>query len=294
VARAVSSPPRLAVGVGGVALFSLLVVLAARGWKAVLPLMLGLALLDLGAYGMVWMRRDPPMRLERFINHRRVPEWTDRYRMHWGPQALTMRHIRMVSGYAAMVPKRKLRSDRYELGDQPPAPEMLAALRLAGVGWAYGRPIVDPLPRVRLVSHSVRAHHLQEQLVALDVGTTAITHRVDVSLDGDPPGEVLVIDDTPGRLRVETSTAGRQLLVFAESHHPGWRAEVDGEAADVIRVYGDFMGVEVAGGVHEVALIFDPQSVAHGRMLSLAGLVLLLPLYFGTRRFGRRPEDTGV
>lgn len=292
VARAVSSPSRLVVGVGGVALFSLLVVLAARGVTAALPLMLGLALLDLGTYGMVWMRRDPPMRLERFIHHRQVPEWTDRHRMHWGPQALTMRHIRMVSGYAAMVPKRKLRTDRYELGDQPPGPEMLTALRLAGVGWAYGRPIVDPLPRVRLVSQSVRAHRLHEQLAALDVRTTAITHKVDVQLGGEPPGDVLVIDDTPGRLRVETSGAGLQLLVFAESHHPGWRAEVDGAAADVVRVYGDFMGVEVPGGVHDVALIFDPQSVSQGRVISLTGLVLLVPLYFGARRFGRRPEET--
>jgi len=293
VARAVSSPARLVAGLIGVGLFTVLVVLAARGRRLALPIMLGLALLDLGAYGMVWMRRDPPMRLERFIHHRRVPEWTAHHRMHWGPQALTMRHIRMVSGYAAMVPKRRLRTDRYLLGRKRPSSEMLAALRLAGVGWAYEGPIVDPLPRVRMVPSSVRAFRIQEQLVAVDLRTTALVHG-QVRLDDGPPGDTLVLDDMPGRLRVETSAPGRQLLAFAESHHPGWRATVDGEAAEVLRIYGDFIGVPVPGGVHEVELRFDPDSVRRGRMISGVGIVLLLPLLLVARRSFRADFEAGA
>lgn len=292
VAREVSGPVRLGYGVAGVVLFSGLVWAAARGHRWVLPVVVGLALLDLGVYGMAWMRRDEPVALETFVERRRVPDWTDRWRMHWGPQALTMRHVRLVSGYAAMVPSRRLHTDRYELGNRPPSPDMIAALRVAGVGWAYGRPIPDPLPRVRLVGGSVRAHGIHEQLLAIDLRRTAIVHG-EVALDGGEPGDVLVLDDVPGALRVETSAPGRQLLVFAESHHPGWRARVDGEAAEVLRVYGDFMGVVVPGGVHEVALRFAPESVRIGRLVSLGGCALLVPLYLGARRAGRVAGSAG-
>ena len=294
VAFEVSGPWRLGYGLAAVAIFTLLAWLAARGTRLALPLMLGLALLDLGVYGLAWIRREPPMPLEQFIHNRTIPDWTDRHRLHWGPPALSMRHVRLVSGYAAMVPKKRLRTDRYQLGRRPPQPEMLVALRLAGVGWAYGRPVPDPLPRVRLVSAGVRAHNLQKQLLAIDPVRTAIVHG-DVTLGGGEPGSTLVLDDLPGELRVEASAEGRQLLVFAESHHPGWRGRVDGEEVEVFRVYGDFMGVAVPGGVHTVELRFEPESVRQGRMVSLLGMGLMGPLYFVTRRFcGAEAEEPGA
>jgi hypothetical protein len=194
-----------------------------------------------------------------------------------------MRHVRLASGYAAMVPIRRLHTDVYDLGNAAPQPEMIVALRLAGVARAYGRAVPDPLPRVRLVGEGVRAFHLQDQLREIDPERTAIVHG-DFALDGDAPGSVLVLDDLPGELRVEANAPSRQLLVFAESHHPGWRAWVDGEEAPVLRVYGDFIGVGVPPGVHELELRFAPESVRVGRMLSGVGLVLLVPLYLGVRR----------
>lgn len=295
VARAVSGPVRLAYGLVAIAVFSLGVVLAARGVRIALPILLGLALLDVGVYGVGWMIREPPVTLEQFIHDRTLPEWTERHRLHWGPPSLTMRHVRMLSGYSAMVPKRRLRTDRYELGNRPPPPEVLVALRVAGVGWAYGRPIPDPLPRVRLVGEAQRADRLQEQLLRIDPETTAIVHG-DVVLGGDAPGSVIVIDDLPGRLRVETNAPSPQLLVFAESHHPGWRARVDGSEAPLMRAYGDFIGVPVPAGVHEIELDFDPESVRIGSLISLAGLAGMLPLYLGARRSASSatapPEET--
>ncbi len=286
VARAVSTPGRLAMGVVGIAVFTGLVFLAARGVRFVLPALIALALLDLGVYGMTWMRREKPVDLERFVARRRVPEWTDRYRMHWGPQALSMRHIRLANGYAAMVPERRLPLEVVDIGARAPSPEMWAALRIAGVGFAYGRLIDDPLPRVRLVSRGVRAERLLEQLRSIDPRRMAIVDG-DFLLGGGPPGDVLVLDDLPGELRVETSAPTRQILVFAESHHPGWVARLDGEPAEILRVYGDFMGVGVPKGVHEIELRFEPSSVRTGRLVSLAGCAALVPIWFGVRRSGR-------
>jgi uncharacterized membrane protein YfhO len=76
--------------------------------------------------------------------------------------------------------------------------------------------------------------------------------------------------------------------VLAESFHPGWRARVDAEPCEVVRVYGDFMGCVVPAGTHRVAFDFEPRSLRVGIALSLLGLVALMPLCLLAARQARR------
>ena len=63
--------------------------------------------------------------------------------------------------------------------------------------------------------------------------------------------------------------------MLAERFHDGWRAECDRTAVPIVAVYGDFMGVVVAG-VHSLQLSFAPASFRYGLWATLAGLGLLL------------------
>jgi hypothetical protein len=90
-----------------------------------------------------------------------------------------------------------------------------------------------------------------------------------------------------GRLAAATKSARPSLLVVAEQWDPGWRAEVDAEAANPVPVDGLLLGVPVPPGSHRVSLVYEIDGLGLGIPLTLAALslafVLLLPLR-GTRR----------
>jgi hypothetical protein len=191
-----------------------------------------------------------------------------------------MRHVRLSSGYAALVPRRMLETDQYVRPRHPDA-SLLASLRVSDIAYAYAREIPEPLPRARLVARTRPTTNLTRQIGTIDVRTTALVEPM-VSL-GDPslpPGRARFVSERPGRIEIETDTPGEQLLVLAESHHPGWRVAVDGEPAPLVRVYGDFMGCVVPGGIHRVHFVFAPESLRRGKLLSWTGAGLLTGLYF--------------
>jgi uncharacterized membrane protein YfhO len=87
--------------------------------------------------------------------------------------------------------------------------------------------------------------------------------------------------DTPhspeagGDFTIQTRATGARLLVLSESHHSGWRVSVDHAPAEVIRVYGAFLGCRLEAGLHEVHFYFAPQSLRTGFALTGLGLALL-------------------
>jgi len=287
-----SHPTRLALGCVPVVLASVLVIGAARGWRSAIPLLLALAIIDLGAQGLAWMRFEPPVSLDAFVASLPDPDVEPGARIAYAPQSLALRGLRLVPGYAAMEPSRKLLI--YTLSPFPfraPLPQFLTSgLRVAGVEWPTDLGLEVPLPRARLVAHSVIETNLIEQIHHIDEETIAIVES-EIPLSGGPSGEVAWLHESPGHFVFETRAPGRQLLVVAESFHGGWKALVDGAPVEVIRVYGDFMGIVVEAGQRTVQLDFDPDSTRRGIWMSGAGLVLSVMLAAGVHRVGVRPPS---
>ena len=75
-------------------------------------------------------------------------------------------------------------------------------------------------------------------------------------------------------LEVEASDPG--FVVLADAFDPGWRAEVDGRPAPVLRANVAFRAVAVPEGRHVVAMAYRPPAVGQGLTLSAASLLLLL------------------
>jgi hypothetical protein len=179
---------------------------------------------------------------------------------------LSLHRVRLTNGYVGLTPRRCLDYNTR------------AACQVAGVAWKWQEGLwqrVEGLPRARLVSRALVCALPNQMIGQIDVATTALV-PCPLELDGGPPGTATLVSDRPGRVSIAVEAPSRQLLVLAESFHPGWRVKVNGERRRVLAVYGDFLGCEVGPGRHQVEFSFEPSSLRKGARLSALGLTLLL------------------
>lgn len=90
-----------------------------------------------------------------------------------------------------------------------------------------------------------------------------------VAIEGYAPGKVDLSADGPGR------------LVLSEVWYPGWRVEVDGERASILRVANAWMGVELLAGRHQIQFYYSPtwQYVGIGLSIACWAAVLFVALF---------------
>ena len=60
-----------------------------------------------------------------------------------------------------------------------------------------------------------------------------------------------------------------------DAYYPGWRATVDGRAADIERANYAFRAIALEAGAHEVVLVYRPRSWIAGTIVSGTALVAL-------------------
>jgi hypothetical protein len=277
----------------GPALFisaAILVSSAARGSYSAFPALILLTVVDLGAYGLSYSVYPYCPRLSEYIAKIPTPpeESKDRvaaslYRydqpgLRSGDQII-LRGWCKADGYAGLEPERLLNY------------RQAAALRVAGVRWvqrgestneikgliernARWSEVPNPLSRVRLVNQTITSAQPAADLKKIDVETAAIT-EVPMVFRSAEPGRAVMLEDSPGHIVIQTQAPAEQLLVIAESYHPGWKATVNGEPRQVYRVNGDYLGCMVQAGAQSVTLQFQPASLRTGRLISYLGLAFL-------------------
>ncbi len=165
-------------------------------------------------------------------------------------------------------------------------------------------------PKLRFVRRAVLAKNPREAEILMvnmkNLDETVILEDLDPrdlppkSQTMNPVREdsILVTGFTPNRLNIEANLAGESgaLLVYADSHHRGWKATVSGRWAVVAKAYLGLKAVFVTPGKNTVSFVFSPWP---DRVLSylvsvagfLCGLVFLGALLFFT--FSGKPRDDG-
>jgi hypothetical protein len=88
------------------------------------------------------------------------------------------------------------------------------------------------------------------------------------------PGTARVVEESWNGIAIRVRSEGPGILVVADSYSPGWRAEVDGDAAEILPVWGVVRGVSVPAGEHLVRMRYEPPGYRWGILLSLVGLGL--------------------
>ncbi len=100
--------------------------------------------------------------------------------------------------------------------------------------------------------------------------TALVEGSAGIPLGGDPtPGSAEITRKEPNRVEVKTQSAAPAILVLSENHYPGWRAYVDGQSVEVMRVDYNLRGVALSAGSHLVTFVYQPKSVLVGLVISL-------------------------
>lgn len=89
------------------------------------------------------------------------------------------------------------------------------------------------------------------------------------------------VSDRHGRIITSANMNG--WLFLSQTWDEGWRAEVDGEPAEIYRANGPFMAIPLTGGDHEVHLRYRPAGLMAGLTVSGLTVVALMAIYWRWR-----------
>ncbi len=141
----------------------------------------------------------------------------------------------------------------------------------------------DPLPRAYVVPHVLSVPTKAAALAAIsdpafDPAAASIVES-SLPVSESRPGALQaarIVEYGPQRVVIETPAADAPgLLVLSDAYYPGWRAEIDGRAADILPTNVALRGVLLAGGPHRVVFQYDPRSFKIGLAVTALTLVLL-------------------
>ena len=97
----------------------------------------------------------------------------------------------------------------------------------------------------------------------------------------------------PERVSLRTSSPGLSLLLLKDAIYPGWKVEIDGVEAPLLRANVLHRAVLTPAGEHVVEFIYEPPEVATGSVISLVAMVVFVALLttFAMERWKRREMD---
>ncbi len=139
-----------------------------------------------------------------------------------------------------------------------------------------------------------------ESLKTINTKTTAVIDKKFeplVKKEGirpDSTATIKMIVKTPRLLEYEFTSTYDQFVVFSEIYYwAGWKAYIDGNEVDIIRVNYVLRALSVPKGKHKIEFMFDPASVRKGETYSLLGssvmvLLLLAGMFVEFRRMNRK------
>ncbi len=130
--------------------------------------------------------------------------------------------------------------------------------------WIYENP--DALPRAFL-SRNLSVEGAEMILETLGNGNISLPDEVliEEAPDGYPQsgpkiegGEILEIDHTANNeICLTVDVPSSRILVLGQSYYEHWDVFIDGEEAELLRVYHALTGVHIGQGKHEVRFVYD-------------------------------------
>lgn len=177
-------------------------------------------------------------------------------------------------------------SVRYYYSERPlPAVDGLELIHKSRQLYVYQRP--DAFPFVYLASN-VRSLLDVKDLATAAAGDAFVNggdkSRVPATGDG---GAAAIAGYGRGRVEIKTTSVSPRLLVVSDGWHPFWKAAVDGEPAEILRVNVAFKGVVVPAGDHSVSFHFDATPASGGLVISVTAWLLLI-VWFAIEGWRRR------
>ncbi len=207
----------------------------------------------------------------------------------------TSYYHRSLGGYhAAKLQRYQDIIDRYLSKNYPPVINMLNG-RYIIVKDANGKPQAQRNPDafgnawfVDSIAFAPTADDEIALLEKVDLSHQAVVHEeFKEALKGFQPkditdGHILLLEYAPDKLKYEFVSNYEQLVVFSEiwyGPNKGWKAFIDGQPAELIRVNYLLRGLRVPAGDHTIEMVFEPDAYYKGVMVSrIFSAIILLGL----------------
>ena len=116
----------------------------------------------------------------------------------------------------------------------------------------------------------------------IDLHTTAVLDKEfagyvkDFTPERDTAATVRLTRYTPRYIDYEYTTGKPGTIVFSEIYYPyGWKATIDGQAADIYRVNYMLRAINVPAGTHNIHMVFDPDSVKKGDTIAMVCIIIM-------------------
>ncbi len=100
-------------------------------------------------------------------------------------------------------------------------------------------------------------------------------------------GEAVIATYEPEQVVIEVVLERAGHLLLTDAHYPGWQVSVDGEPATICRADLLFRAVPLDAGAHRVVFTFRPALQRAGVLITLAGLAVLVLLFWQERRIAQ-------
>jgi hypothetical protein len=142
----------------------------------------------------------------------------------------------------------------------------------------------DMLPRAYVAHRAIPAGNEDEALAAVSGATFDPRRDVvieDITLSETPLTGAIplitaakIVDYEPSRVVVEANILFAGHLVLTDTFYPGWRAELDGQPAEIERANFLFRAVAIPAGHHTITFQYAPRSFRVGAAITIATLLL--------------------
>lgn len=136
------------------------------------------------------------------------------------------------------------------------------------------------------ISRFIQVNSANEEIDALanfDPGSEAIVHQefsnyiADISPQKN--GTIVLDEYQPNHLTYTSNTASEQFAVFSEIWYgpgKGWKAYIDGEPVEHVRVNYILRGMKIPPGQHKIEFKFEPAVYSRGKTISFISSLLIL------------------
>ena len=110
--------------------------------------------------------------------------------------------------------------------------------------------------------------------------------------DRPTPGETVSVHyPSPQRVEIEARLEKPGLVILADVFYPGWKLQIDGREATLVRVNAMMRGAAVEAGFHRLVQTYEPASFRAG--LAITCVTLALALAVGIWAW-RNPAGVGL
>ncbi len=202
------------------------------------------------------------------------------------------------AGQPCLPPVLDMLSLRYFITRYPPPPAFPVVIQESGY-WVAENP--KALPRAfvpRAVRPALSDRNVLAHLTSPDFNPRELAYTEEGgTTSGEVVGSATITGENPSEVRLEAELSAPGVVVLADLWDPGWKATVDGQEAEVLRINYLIRGVQARAGRHTIVFRYQPASFTWGLRIAAtaaAGLAVWAAALVLARRRGSRPGSGRV